>query len=127
MSRWPVLVVIFFLFADYVGAKNAVPPADSLSISFNRARHDAWFSPDKAHHFMVSAFLTGLSYYTCKQEFGLSIEKTTMASITLPLTFGIVKEVYDGVSAKGTMSLKDLFADIAGIAVGFLIITVSSE
>ncbi|MBN1480394.1 hypothetical protein EH223_20300 [candidate division KSB1 bacterium] len=127
MSRWLVLAAIFFLSAHCAWTKNSAPAADSLNISFKLSTHETWFAQDKVHHFMVSAFLTGLSYYACKQEFDFSEEKTSVASISFSLSLGIAKEVYDGVSGKGTPSFKDVIADVAGVAVGFAIIHFSSE
>ena len=108
-------------------AQDSFISADSLNNKLVRSSNDQWFSQDKAHHFMVSAFLTGFSYYAFKQEFGLSHQQANTAALSLSLSIGIGKEIYDGASGKGTPSFKDFIADAAGVAVGLLILNLSSE
>ena len=126
----PWIIVLFILPTCTLGFA-ATPslslPADSLNQNIKRSLHDQWFSQDKAHHFMVSAFLTGFSYYAFKQEFGQSSESAATAAVSVSFSIGIGKEIYDGVSGKGTPSWKDIVADAAGVMFGILIVTVSSQ
>ena len=126
MNRLVTVTLLVFVLSGLCPANSAVVSADSINKNLKRSFHDQWFSQDKAHHFMVSAFLTGFSYYTFKQEFGHSEESTTIAAVSVSLSIGIGKEIYDGVSGKGTPSFKDIVADAAGVAVGILILNVSS-
>lgn len=107
-------------------AQSSPGAADSSSCALHHPVHDQWFGQDKAHHFMSSAFLTGFSYYVMKQELDQTHEAATLSAVSFSFTIGLAKEIYDGVSGKGTPSFKDIVADVAGIAVGFLILNISS-
>ncbi len=124
MKKAPVLLLLFLCSASLAAQTTS---QDTLTSNVTRSFHDQWFAPDKGHHFMASAFLTGFSYYALRQEAGASEQASNRAAIGLALSIGVAKEIYDGVSGKGTPSVKDIVADIAGIAVGLLILNVSSE
>ena len=123
------MVLVTFLLLSTPGWTKtpSLAAADSLNLNLKRSLHDQWFSQDKAHHFMVSAFLTGFSYYAFKQEFEQSQETATVAAVSLSFSIGIAKEIYDGASGSGTPSFKDIVADAAGVVVGILILNVSSQ
>ena len=108
---------------------STVPPisTDNLVSAYKAPSSDRLPANDKAHHFMTSAFLTGMSYYALKQELNFKDNVTTVAAGGLVLSIGFFKELYDGLSGKGTPSHKDLIADIVGIAVGLLILNHSYE
>ncbi len=127
MKRTIIFLFLLLVFSRSGWTEPTPPPADSVNVLLKRAMHDKWFGEDKAHHFMVSACLTGCSYYAFKQEFGLSQKKSNVAAIGVSFSIGIAKEVYDGVSGKGNPSLQDVVADVAGIALGILIFNVSSQ
>lgn len=57
----------------------------------------------------------------------MAAQQATTVSVSLSLSIGLAKEVYDGVSGKGTPSFKDIIADAAGVAFGIIIISVSSR
>jgi uncharacterized protein YfiM (DUF2279 family) len=42
-------------------------------------------------------------------------------------SLGLLKEVYDKVSKKGTASFKDITADVAGIGFGIALLSLSSD
>lgn len=75
---------------------------------------------------MVSAFLTGFSYYAMKQEFAQTPATASVSAMSFSLSAGVAKEIYDAVSGKGMPSCKDIVADVAGVAVGFLLLNISS-
>ena len=85
--------------------------------------HDHWFGQDKIHHFAVSAFLTGFGYYAAKNELNFSNAPAKNFSIGFSISFGVLKEIYDGTLKKSVPSYKDLVADMAGTGVGLLILT----
>lgn len=84
---------------------------------------DKWFGSDKADHLTVSAVVVGFGYYAAREEFHMDDLAARNSAMGFSLTFGVAKEVYDWKSGKGTPSYKDLIADIVGIGVGFLMIT----
>jgi len=101
--------------------------ADSTASSLTRSIHDKMFAPDKGHHFMVSAFLAGFSYYALRQEAGASQPVSNSAAATFTLSIGLAKEIYDGLGKKGTPSFKDFVADAAGVAAAMLVLNLSSK
>ena len=125
MKRTLIFVLFVLVVVNSGFSKTTPPPADSVNVLLKRAMHDKWFGEDKAHHFMVSAFLTGAGYYMARQEVGMSQDNANVAGIGVSLSFGIAKEVYDGVSGKGNVSLQDVVADVAGIVLGVVILNVS--
>ncbi len=98
---------------------------DTLRLKSAAEIQDRWFAKDKGDHFVASAVLAGFGYYIAKQE--LKIEDAQTFAVGFSLSFGILKEVYDGPIRKGRPSLKDLAADIAGIGLGFLMINMNGQ
>lgn len=93
------------------------PRADSSAIAIRPFAKDAWISKDKADHLIASAFLTGAQYYLVHRELERAHEQSMAIAISSTLVIGLGKEVYDHVSRKGTPSMKDVVADVLGIAV----------
>jgi uncharacterized protein YfiM (DUF2279 family) len=128
MNRLLFFAVLVLLLAGHAWTQiDTSSPPDSLKINLKHTAHDQWVAPDKAHHFMASAFITGFTYYACKQELDFSEQQASTVCVSLSLSVGLAKEVYDGVSGKGTPSFKDIIADAAGVAFGIFIISVSSQ
>jgi len=88
---------------------------------------DSWFAKDKADHFVMSAFLTGLGYYAANKELNKSDPAAKNLAVGFSLSLGILKEAYDKKSRKGTASWKDLVADVLGVGLGYLIISANSK
>ena len=126
MKTSPVLILLILLAGQCLAQKEMIS-ADSLNHNLKRSTKDHWFGQDKAHHFMVSAFLTGFSYYACKQEFGFSRQQANTAAVGFTMTIGVGKEIYNSVSGKGTPSFKDVIANAAGVAAGILILNIAVE
>lgn len=91
--------------------------ADTSTIAIKPFAKDTWLSKDKADHALASAFLTGAQYYALHRELDWSHERSVSVAISSTLVIGLGKEVYDHVSRKGTPSVKDMAADVLGIAV----------
>ena len=108
--------------AQSLHAQFAHAPADSSGRAIARAP-DPWLSKDKMDHVTASAFLTGAQYYLVRQELELSHEQSLRAAMAGALVLGIAKEIYDGVSKRGTPSIKDLLADALGIGLAALLIS----
>lgn len=84
--------------------------------STRSARVDPWHAADKYSHFTVSAMLTAGQFFVLHDRMEVSENRALTAAVASTVVIGIAKEVYDGVSGKGTPSLKDLVADVAGVA-----------
>ena len=110
------LVFVFTLPAFAGSPVDSVKSASSV--------HDRWFATDKAHHFLVSAFLTAAVNYTTREEMNLDRGASQNISIGITLSVGLGKEIFDGTLRKQSrrhFSCKDLVADCAGIITGILL------
>ncbi|MBN2410363.1 VanZ family protein [candidate division KSB1 bacterium] len=118
------IILILFSFISLSAQEQYKSNPDSLKGHTPRFNNtDRWFARDKVHHFAASAFLTGFGYYTAKNELKFSSTSSKNFSIGFSISFGILKEIYDGTIKKSAPSYKDLAADIAGTGVGLLILT----
>jgi len=84
---------------------------------------DPMFGRDKVHHFLSSAFLTTAGYYFCREEKGFSRVASCQGGVSFSLSLGLLKEIRDGRQPGNAFSVKDLFANILGTAVGLLIVS----
>lgn len=84
---------------------------------------DSWFSRDKAHHFLTSAFLTTAGYYYFREQSHFSNFKSRQGAVCFSLSLGLFKEIRDGMKKTNDFSWKDLVADILGTAVGLAIVS----
>ena len=84
---------------------------------------DSWFSRDKAHHFLTSAFLTTAGYYYSREQKKFSNFKSQQNGIYFSLSLGMLKEIRDGLKKNNSFSWKDLVADILGTGVGLVIVS----
>ncbi len=85
---------------------------------------DPWLAKDKADHFIVSAFITGCTFYAARQEAHLSYNGGRNLAVGVTISLGFFKELYDGLSGKGHASAKDLTADVLGAGVGYLLLSI---
>lgn len=97
-----------------------------ISISLNyfsqNKLEDKFFSEDKLKHFSVCFFLTSIIYQEARYDFKIKEKNSIYLGISIPLSFGIAKEIYDKKSY-GLFSFKDILWDIGGIiSATFLII-----
>lgn len=120
------LILIFFLFLCTPLIAQVNHPAQSDSVKSSQPSNK-WLAKDKADHFFVSAFLTGFGYYAAKKELHRSDPASQNLAFGFSFSLGMMKEVYDGTSKKGTPSWKDLLADVLGIAMAGLIINASAD
>ena len=93
---------------------HVVAPADSVHAPIKNK--DPWLGVDKMHHLSISAFLVGSQMYVYREHASMDDARALRLAVSTTLLLGIGKELYDGVSGKGTASFKDLLADLAGIA-----------
>ena len=91
-------------------------PADSLRPP------DAWLGRDKALHVGASFLLTLSGQYVLTDKADLSNARALPFSVGAALGLGVAKEVADSRRAVGPhFSLRDLAADVLGVAVGVLV------
>ncbi len=110
-----IFVLMLLPAAGRAVAQSAAVRSDS-STAVLRHSQDRWLSKDKVDHVTASAFLTGAQYYVLRGELEQSHEQSLRFAIAGTLALGVAKEIYDGVSNKGTPSVKDVMADVLGIA-----------
>jgi uncharacterized protein YfiM (DUF2279 family) len=84
---------------------------------------DAWFAKDKAQHFVVSFLLTGAASYATRTRWNWSRPESVKWGVGLTLSLGILKEIRDLRHPRTQASLKDLTADILGVASGVLLLS----
>lgn len=121
----PVLLVL--LLPIYSFSQNTTAQTDSITKKLELFSKSDWLSADKGHHLAASAFITGIAFYSFKQELGYSSHVSNTAAISTALVVGITKEIYDKVSNRGHPSFKDILANIAGITVSLIILNISIE
>lgn len=98
--------------------------ADSLpAYRLTAGPADPWLGKDKADHFIVSAFLAGTCYYWARTELRQTHDTAVIFSLSCTGGIGLAKELYDGLSQRGTPSWKDLLADFLGIGIGILMLS----
>ncbi len=83
---------------------------------------DPWFGRDKVHHFLTSAFLSGVGYYALRDEQRYGVRSSQVGSLMFSISLGLAKEVRDGLKPHNAFSVKDLVADILGAVVGLAIV-----
>ncbi len=121
-----LLIVIMCVSVNLLSAEdinfkaNNQPQLTFKKITFTVS--DSWFSRDKAHHFLTSAFLTTAGYYYCRNEQGLPNNRSQQGAVSFSLSLGLIKEIRDGMQKKNSFSWKDLTADILGTALGVILV-----
>jgi len=124
--RGPILVtfwffIVLFLCNDTIAQEHRQKTDEHQKIALLNNRKDSWFSEDKAHHFMASAYIAALVYYYTQDEASWSHDKAIALGIGFSFSLGLSKEIHDKHSKSGQASWKDMVANVCGIAVGLLI------
>ena len=88
------------------------------SISLNS---DLWFAKDKAMHFTGSFISTGLLTNSFHRFSNKNRRNSLSLSVSLTFPLGVFKEIYDSRQKNNIFSLKDLTANLAGIALAILV------
>ncbi len=84
---------------------------------------DSWFGRDKVHHFITSAFLSGVGYYFLHEEQKYSNKFSQQGGFGFSISLGLAKEVRDGFKPQNAFSVKDIIADILGTFVGIALVS----
>ncbi len=123
-----LIPIVGLLASLFVGEAFCRCPKDTTQVkAAGPAAADSWFAKDKADHFIMSAFLTGLGYYAANKEINKNDPAAKNLAVGFSLSLGVFKEVYDKKSRKGAASWKDLAADLLGVGLGYLIISANSN
>ncbi|MGH7493987.1 MAG: hypothetical protein ACREOO_16540 [bacterium] len=118
MRLWKVATFVIVLLGatQMASAQSGVALTDSNAIVSKSQGQDQWLGKDKFDHFAASAFVAGAQYYVLHGELEQSHTQSLGIAIASTLALGVAKEIYDGVSKRGTPSFKDIVADALGIA-----------
>lgn len=84
---------------------------------------DAWLARDKARHFVVSFLMTGAAGYAARTHWNWNRPESVKWGVGLTLSLGVMKELRDLRHPGAQASLKDLTADVLGIASGVLLLS----
>jgi uncharacterized protein YfiM (DUF2279 family) len=84
---------------------------------------DAWLARDKAQHFVVSMLMTGAAGYVAHTRWNWNHPESVKWGVGLTLSLSIAKELRDRRHPGSRASLKDLTADVLGIASGVLLLS----
>lgn len=102
------------VFALWVGCTGAPAPASDPD-----GPDDAWLAEDKLRHFALSFAATEMAYGAARV--GLDHGTAVPTAAGAALAIGLAKEVRD-VRTGGSLSLKDLAWDLAGVALGVALV-----
>lgn len=129
LSRYKILAILFILCRFTFQAGLAVGQ-DSTRTEFTSTeqtlktlQRDQWLGKDKLDHAIVSAGVVAAQFYFLHTEQDWERPKSRQYAATSTLVLGIAKEIYDGISHRGTPSWKDLLADVVGIGLAVGIMT----
>ncbi len=84
---------------------------------------DRWAAPDKWQHFLVSLMGTVFVGKWAEEHWNWSAEKSRGWSVGLTISLGVAKEVHDSRQPRNHFCWKDLTADLAGVAVGVVLLS----
>jgi uncharacterized protein YfiM (DUF2279 family) len=96
----------------------------NLTQENNSSPKDEWIAPDKAKHLIASMIATVFSYNLSKSNFNLSEDNSKFIGVSFSLSLGIAKEIRDSFKENNFFSYKDLIADLAGIGIGMILISI---
>lgn len=96
------------------------PAARASADSIPKPASDAWFSPDKAKHFMLAGFVES-SVFAALESAGMSRENAIVGAVGVAAAVSLGREVHDR-KVKNQFSFRDLAWDLAGAAAAFAVI-----
>jgi uncharacterized protein YfiM (DUF2279 family) len=118
-----ILVGLVFQAGFAMGQDSKPAETDSSLSAQNLSHRDDWLGKDKLDHAMVSAGLVAAQFYFLHTEQDWKRPKSRQIAAASTLVIGIAKEIYDGLTRRGTASWKDLLADFVGIGLAFVLFT----
>lgn len=86
---------------------------------------DKWLGSDKVKHFSASFLLVVLGKMGSKEVLKFDRAASSTSAVGTALLVGFVKEVVDDLNPNNIFSLKDLVADLLGIALAVLLLSLT--
>jgi len=87
---------------------------------------DKWFASDKVKHFSVSCLLVIAGKIGSKEVLNFDRAASSTSAVGSALLIGFAKEVIDDLNPNNIFSLKDLAADLLGIALALLLLSLTA-
>ena len=88
------------------------------------SKRDSWFGKDKAFHVLGSFIIVCGGTWIHGQRYENGLGQDIRFGIGLAFTLGVAKELLDEQSPKNRFSGKDLVADLLGVILGGLVLTI---
>jgi|GEM_PF-402997 len=129
--KYSLLFLIIFIIPSLRSAWSAEREAESFftynhgdSLAVAREFIDSWFSRDKGLH-LAGSLMTTVAISKSLQRFGnKSSTKASYWGVGLTFSLGLGKEIYDHRKPSNRFSYKDLTADIVGIVIGVILVSI---
>ncbi|MFN3561594.1 MAG: hypothetical protein ACK4XY_09825 [Chloroherpetonaceae bacterium] len=86
---------------------------------------DKWFASDKVKHFSASFLLVVLGKIGSKELLKFDRAASSTSAVGSALLIGFAKEVIDDLNPNNIFSLKDLAADLLGIVLAILLLSLT--
>lgn len=124
----PFLIIFFFLGKEIIaGDFLSLHQTRPFAVQVNRTDSisypsEPFLKTDKAKHFMISIMSTVFIHQFCKKNLDINNYNSKVIAGSITIGLGVLKESWDKYRKKREFSWKDLIADAAGIAVGFILI-----
>jgi uncharacterized protein YfiM (DUF2279 family) len=124
----PFLIILLFvgkeiIAGDFLSLNRTrlfVVPANQTDSNFYPI--EPFLKTDKAKHFMISIMSTVFIHQICYKNLDINNRDSKVIAGSMTLGLGVLKESWDKYRKKREFSWKDLIADAAGIAVGFILV-----
>jgi uncharacterized protein YfiM (DUF2279 family) len=108
-----------------VSAKE-VPHKENVAADSTLSKvQNIWWAPDKGRHLVGSMISTVFLAKLNQQMFSLDKDASRAWAVSITFTLGVGKEVIDAQSPSNRFSWPDLVANIAGIALGIVLLEVN--
>lgn len=121
--RHLIIIALLALFAVPVQANTPLKFKSSALYNFKKDTQpkDAWIARDKGMHFAGSFIITGLSTLTLRKVYGASKVRSVNMGVSISLSLGVFKEIFDSRQPRNFFSYKDLAMDVAGTFLAYLV------
>ena len=125
MSRFKFVAIIVFVFVVLCRGQADVKHNQQLEAQLIQKKPQIMtrmLAMDKLKHFSFSLYTTTTGYYIMNRMLDTKYKDAYLFSAGFSIMLGLGKEGYDLKSGQGTFSFYDIIADVAGTALGILII-----
>ena len=110
---------------DMKDGRNETSPITTINQKTQKKelrKGDKWFAIDKVQHFSYSCLISLGCQYVLVNKFDNTEKESLPMSSAMSLGAGLLKELNDSRGNNGLFSLKDMVANMAGIALAALVI-----